>query len=201
MVKRNVWERVRYWRARCSAYNPFFPITLRQREGLFQRIVKEICVNKERGIVLDVGTGTGRLPLLLAEVAPEITCIGIDLNAVLLQKAKQISSEKHFNDRISFLQADVQALPFANLSIDSAVSVASLHQWPDRVKGIKELYRVLKNQGIVRIWVSPMLMWLWDFFKRNLANCKDLKVLFETTGFKGVLAGSEDVFLRIFGRK
>jgi ubiquinone/menaquinone biosynthesis C-methylase UbiE len=160
------------------------------------------CIYKERSTIFDVGTGSGRLPLLLAAVAPEITCIGIDLNPILLQKAQQISSEKHLSDRISFLQADVQALPFADLSIDLVVSVASLHQWRNREKSIKELYRVLKNRGIVLILVDPKLMWLFDFFKRNLANRRDLKALFETAGFKDVmLARPEYNFLLIFGRK
>jgi ubiquinone/menaquinone biosynthesis C-methylase UbiE len=135
-------------------------------------------------------------------VAPEIISIGVDLNPILLQKAQQMSSKKQFSNRISFMQADAQNLPFADLSIDLAVSIASLHQWHNRERGIKELYRVLKNGGVVLILVGAQIMWLFDFFKRNLANRRDIKALFETVGFQDViLAKPESNLLLIYGRK
>jgi ubiquinone/menaquinone biosynthesis C-methylase UbiE len=213
MIKYKIWEQVQYWWAGCLAYtNPIFPLALKRRETLFLRTVEAICVYKEHGTILDVGTGSGRLLLLLAKVAPEIKCIGIDINPILLRKARQISTEKHLSNRISFLQADVQALPFADQSIDLAVSVASLHQWHNREDGVKELYRVLKNGGIILILLGIGLMWLFDFFKRNLVNRRDLEMLFKAVGFKDVMLarvgvkdviakGAESEVFLIFGRK
>jgi len=205
MTKHKIPDRVRFWWAGLSAYtNPLFPFALRHREARFLRTVETIRAYKEHGIILDVGTGSGRLPLLLAQAAPKVKCIGVDLNLVLLQSAQRISSEKQVGDRILFVLADVQALPLASLSVDLAVSIASFHQWHNREKGIMELHRVLKNGGVILVLVGVCLMWLFDFFKRNLANSRDIKWLFETVGFKDVTItrlepGSDS--LLIFGRK
>jgi ubiquinone/menaquinone biosynthesis C-methylase UbiE len=205
MTKHKIQERFQLWWAGLKAYtNPLFPLTLRQRELFFLRTAETICIYNERGIVLDVGTGSGRLPLLLAQVAPEIKCVCIDLNPVLLRNVQQISAERQINDRVLSILADVEALPIASLSVDLAVSIASFHQWHNRKEGIMELYRVLKKGGIILILVGARLMWLFDFFKGNLANSRNIKRLFETVGFKDVMtvrpeSGSD--FLLVFGRK
>jgi SAM-dependent methyltransferase len=207
MIKLKIPDRVQLWWAGILAYtNPLFWFALRHREALFLRTVETICVYNERGTILDVGTGFGRLPLLLAQVAPEIKSIGVDLNSVLLRSAQQISSEKQVNDRVLFMQADVQALPLASLSVDLVVSIASFHQWHNREKGLIELHRILKDRGIILVLVGERLMWLFDFFKGNLANGRNIKVLFETAGFKDVMIARPESepgsdLLLIYGRK
>ena len=57
----------------------------------------------DRQPVLDLGTGTGRLPLLF----PEISFIGLDLHIHMLKE-----QQTHFPEGISLVQADMRGLPF-----------------------------------------------------------------------------------------
>lgn len=198
----NFWEAVRCWWAHCMAYtNPFWQDTLRQRETVFKHSVAVACLYSTHGTMLDVGTGSGRLPLLLAQLAPEITCIGVDLKPILLKEAQQRSIRDQCDDRVSFLCADAQALPFTDRSFDWVVCVASLHQWHDRKKGIIELYRVLKDGGVGLILVGTGIMRLFDFFNRNPTNDRDIGATFQIAGFKDVKTSHQNRFLQVMGRK
>src|SRR5262245_56787993 len=58
---------------------------------------------------IDCGCGTGRLTAELLERLPEGRVIAIDRSANMLNAARDYLVP-HFGDRVSFLQADLQAL-------------------------------------------------------------------------------------------
>jgi ubiquinone/menaquinone biosynthesis C-methylase UbiE len=192
-----------HWWAYCIAYtNPLWKDTLRQRGQQFKHIVLPACLYLARGAILDIGTGTGRLPVLLATMAPQVISIGVDPNDTLLRDAYQTACKYRCDDRVSFVKACAQELPFATGSFDMVISVASIHQWDERKKCIIELYRVLKDRGIGLILVGSGLMWLFDLVKRNLANDRDLNALFQAVGFKDVkITHPKRELLQITGRK
>ncbi len=191
-----------HWWAHCIAYtNPLWQCTLRQREQQFKRTVLPACLYLARGTILDIGTGTGRLPVLLATMAPQVICIGVDPNDTLLRDAQQTACKYRCDDRVSFVKTYAQELPFATGSFDMVISVASIHQWDERKKCIIELYRVLKDRGVGLILVGR-LMWLFDLIKGNLANDRDLNAVFQAVGFKDVKITHPEMGLRqITGRK
>lgn len=174
---------------------------MHQRETLFKQSVAAACLYSTRGTMLDIGTGSGRLPLLLSQMAPSITCIGIDINRILLEDANHYLLKGHRNGHISFICADAQSLPFPDQSFDWAVSVASLHQWHNRKNGIMELYRVLKNGGVGLVLVGPEIMWLFDSFRRKPANERDIKAVFHAVGFKDIRISHPRCLLQVIGRK
>ncbi len=181
--------------------NPFWQGVLHQREAVFKHSVGVICLYSAHGKMLDVGTGSARLPLLLAQLAPEITCIGVDLNQTLIKEAQKRSIEDKCDDRVSFLCADAQELPFADQSFDWVVCVASMHQWHNRRKGVMEIYRVLKDGGVGLILVGIEIMQLFDFFNRNQNNDRDIGATFQIAGFKDVKTSQQNRFLQVIGRK
>jgi len=198
----NFWAGVRSWWAHCVAYtSPFWQDVLRQRETIFEHSAAVVCLYSAHGKMLDVGTGSGRLPLLLAQLAPEITCIGVDLKPILFKKAQQLCIEQRCGERVSFMCADALALPFTDLSFDWAVCVASIHQWRDRKKGITEMYRVLKEGGVGVILVGTEIMQLFDFFRRNTGNDRDIEAAFQNAGFRDIRATHRNRFLQVIGRK
>ena len=192
-----------HWWAYCKAYtSPLWKEALRQRQQQFKHIVLPECLYLERGTVLDIGTGPGRLPVLLATMAPQVVGIGVDLDDALLRDAYHTACEYRCDDRVSFVKARAQELPFATGSFDMVISVASIHQWRERKEGILESYRVLKNGGIGLILVGSDMMWIFDFVKRNLANDRDLNAAFEAVGFKDVKTTHPTrQLLQITGRK
>jgi ubiquinone/menaquinone biosynthesis C-methylase UbiE len=208
---RNIWKTIRNQCARYNAYtraysnSPEWPLVLRFRKPLFKSTAVASCQYLARGTVLDIGTGPGSLPRLLAEISPNIRVIGIDIERVLLQDARKSVLRNPTQNRISFLLADAHALPFCDGSFDMVVSVASLHLLHDRQKAITESYQVLKHGGVALMLVGrqriyPGKMSLLDFVTNRSA--KYLKSIFETAGFKEIQTVNLDFsLLRVVGRK
>lgn len=57
--------------------------------------------------VLDIGTGTGLIALMMAQRFPEATVVGIDIDAEAVEQARQNAADSPFADRIDIQQADV----------------------------------------------------------------------------------------------
>ena len=86
-----------------------------------------------RGLGLAIGVGTGRF------AAPLNVQIGIDPAREVLDYAT--------NKRISTVQAVAEALPFADSSVDYALSVTTICFVDDATAMLTEAYRVLKPGG------------------------------------------------------
>ena len=63
--------------------------------------------------VLDLGTGTGSVALLVAERFPEADVVGVDVSERMIEQARRKAPE-----RVRFERADAQRLPFADASFD-----------------------------------------------------------------------------------
>jgi SAM-dependent methyltransferase len=201
---RSQWTRHNAYR-RAYSNSPDWRLVLWFRKQLFKSTADVACQYLAQGRVLDIGTGPGNLPRILAEIAPNIRVTGIDIERVLLQDAQGAVLKNPDQNRISFVLADAHALPFFEGSFDMVVSVASLHLLSDRPKAITESYRVLKQEGIALMLVGgrqvyPGKMWLLDFFTNRSA--KYLKSIFETAGFKEIqITNPQSGLLRAVGRK
>lgn len=99
---------------------------------------------------LDIGTGTGILPMNMVHYGGDYT--GVDLSSEMIEQAKTLVPD------ISFICADAHNLPFENGSFDV---VTALQCWVyfDKEKLLPELRRVLKKDGSLYIM---FLTWLPD---------------------------------------
>ena len=107
------------------------------------RIAQEIVQKIDKGILIDVGSGTGFLSIEIAKRAPKLKIYGIDLS----NKMVEISSgnARRFNN-VKFKLANAIDLPFENNSVDFIVSTGSFHHWKQPFKVFNECYRVLKDR-------------------------------------------------------
>jgi ubiquinone/menaquinone biosynthesis C-methylase UbiE len=96
--------------------------------------------------VMEIGLGSGFSLQRLAERAQ--SCIGLDLsgNTIELNQARA----RHFNLRITFVQASATEIPLDDNSLDCVVSVGCLHHIPDIQKAVDEIHRVLKPEGLFK---------------------------------------------------
>ena len=122
---------------------------------LYRRVAADVTAAglPAGSVVLDVGTGPGRVPTLIANACPDITVEGIDLSAEMIARATataQTSGAEH----VRFQVADVATLPHPDRSIDLVVSTISLHHWDDPAAGLTEIVRVLRADGQA---------WIYDF--------------------------------------
>lgn len=98
--------------------------------------------------VLDAGCGSGHVMALLAERFSGIQLEGVDLSEDMVNKARRTITPFA---NASVRQGDVQRLPFDAAAFDGVISLASIKHWPDQVRGLSEIFRVLKPGG--RIFV------------------------------------------------
>ncbi|GAB4158268.1 MAG: bifunctional demethylmenaquinone methyltransferase/2-methoxy-6-polyprenyl-1,4-benzoquinol methylase UbiE [Planctomycetota bacterium] len=119
----------------------------------------------EGAVLLDVGTGTGKIPEYLAQHRPDLKITGIDISREMLA----IASRK--NQKANFLYADATMLPFEDESFDCVVSAFVFRNLQDRPAALKEMFRVLRPGGDVilldtffprkgNLWRVPMRLWL-----------------------------------------
>jgi ubiquinone/menaquinone biosynthesis C-methylase UbiE len=110
-------------------------------------IIKELGI-KPRYYVLDVGSGTGALlPFLIAELGDEGKIVALDFSVEMLCQAQA----KNFPPIVAFAQADVLAIPLADNSVDLAICNSVFPHFNNKVKALKEIARVLRNNGRVVI--------------------------------------------------
>jgi ubiquinone/menaquinone biosynthesis C-methylase UbiE len=93
--------------------------------------------------VLDVATGTGRIPLnLFRQSSYQGRVVGLDRASKMLNVARRDTAAAQ--DRVTFIQADAMALPFASNSVPLVTCLEALEFLPDPQKGLAELVRVLR---------------------------------------------------------
>lgn len=100
--------------------------------------------SQPEAVALDVATGTGRVPLALCrQPAYRGYMIGVDRAARMLAVARRETAQHR--GRISLVQADAMALPFASNSLPLVTCLEALEFLPDPQKGLAELIRVLQT--------------------------------------------------------
>jgi ubiquinone/menaquinone biosynthesis C-methylase UbiE len=96
--------------------------------------------------VLDVGTGPGTVPLLIAAQSPGLYVSGVDLSAEMIARATATAELRASPDldKVNFQIADVANLPYEDGSVDLVVSTLSMHHWAEPAAGLREVVRVLR---------------------------------------------------------
>jgi len=94
--------------------------------------------------VLDVGCGSGWATRLIAERATQGNLVGIDISDEMIDLAR--SSTSAFPN-VTFKVATAEQLPFANAEFTHAFSMESLYYYSDVRAALKEIARVLANNG------------------------------------------------------
>lgn len=110
---------------------------------VWTRVLSSLFKRKMR--ILDVGTGTGFIALLLAELGHEV--VGIDLSKGMLEVAIEKARKKKLN--IEFKLGDAENLLFDDCSFDAVICRHLLWTLPDPQKAVKEWKRVVKPKGRV----------------------------------------------------
>lgn len=97
---------------------------------------------------LDIGTGAGVLPLLLAQAGAR-EAIGVDISPAMLECAEylRLSDRKSYIQRVNYRLARAQWLPFGKERFDIVTSRMMIHlnHKPENI--IREAKRVLKSDG------------------------------------------------------
>ncbi|MCW8308096.1 class I SAM-dependent methyltransferase [Acidiphilium sp. PA] len=102
-------------------------------------------ISDARGTVLELGIGSG---LNLALYGPAVSAVtGCDPSAALLRMARERAASAIVP--VELIEASAEALPVADVSIDTVVTTWTLCTIPDAARALREARRVLKPDGVL----------------------------------------------------
>ncbi|QPC81533.1 methyltransferase domain-containing protein [Phototrophicus methaneseepsis] len=101
-------------------------------------------------MVLDIATGTGRIPLALCQHARfEGQIIALDYSRKMLSQASAKLAEEHFSDYVTLLWGNGAELPFPENSFDLVTCMEALEFMPDPEAALAEIIRPLRPGGLL----------------------------------------------------
>jgi SAM-dependent methyltransferase len=139
-------ESAQYWEKHRQIIRQMFaPVT--------QALIEEAEII--RGFhVLDVGTGPGEPALTIAEfVGNEGTVCGVDPAPEMIAAARRAAAHEKF-DTLQFEVSSADNLPFPSETFDAVASRFAAMFFPDPLKAIREILRVLKprRRAAFAVW-------------------------------------------------
>jgi ubiquinone/menaquinone biosynthesis C-methylase UbiE len=121
----------------------------REYEHMFlaQPIMEAVSPNR-KPLILDVATGTGRLPLAMVRHGNfQGRAIGVDLSRKMLQCASE--NIYPYEEMVDFIWSPAENLPFADDTFDVVTCLEALEFMADPKVVLREMVRVLRPGGLL----------------------------------------------------
>jgi ubiquinone/menaquinone biosynthesis C-methylase UbiE len=168
------------------------------KEKSWKTFLIENFSNKKPERILDIGTGTATLSIIMKQTYAQANIIGLDGDVKILSIARKKIQQQGL--KIDLIQAMSYQLPYPNNHFDVITSSLMIHHLTDKNKSrtFKEAFRVLKPGGefCIADWGKPdtilsRLLFYWvqflDGFETTSSNVKGfLPMLLRQNGFKAV---------------
>jgi len=109
------------------------------------------------GEILDLGTGTARIPIELCRQDPQARVVAVDLAAQMLRVARKNLDRQRLTGRVEVHRVDAKRLPYADGRFATVMSNSIVHHVPHPAVVLREAWRVLAPGGLmfVRDLVRP----------------------------------------------
>ena len=110
-----------------------------------------IALDPDAVRILDVGTGTARIPILMCQQRPQYLITGIDLAQSMLIIGQRNVEQAGLIQRIRLERVDSKRMPYPDLEFDMLVSNSLVHHLPDPLSFFGEIKRLIKPGGAILI--------------------------------------------------
>jgi ubiquinone/menaquinone biosynthesis C-methylase UbiE len=165
-------------------YNPVY------EEYLLALPIMEQVEPQTDPLILDVATGTGRLPIALCNYPTfDGQIIATDISRKMLAQARQKLAQER--DRVTFLLSDAEDLPFADDTFDIVTCLEALEFTASPGNALRECVRVLRPGGLLlitnrihtrmpgRLWKTEEVFSLLDSYGVSMYQSEPWQVDYE----------------------
>ena len=118
---------------------------------LWKKMLIELSELSEGSIALDIASGTADIPRLINKKFKSVSMHVTDINASMLALGKDRAINENFFHNCSFALASGENLPYQNQTFDLVTVGFGLRNFTDKERGLKEMRRVLKPNGVLLI--------------------------------------------------
>jgi ubiquinone/menaquinone biosynthesis C-methylase UbiE len=188
--------RVLHWAGR---YDLLAWLLLLGRERAFRERLVDLARVGPGDVVLDVGCGTGTLAIAAKRrVGPSGSVHGIDASPEMIARATAKAARAGVD--VTFRTGVVEALPYADASVDVVLSTLMLHHLPRKARQAcaREIRRVLRPGGrvlVVDFGPTPhgKRGLIGHFHRHGYVDLRDIVALLSDAGLGVVASGAVGV--------
>ena len=114
-------------------------------------VQRALGLGVDGGMLLDVGTRVGLIPLKILWQNENFYVIGMDNSSGMVERARQTADAWGLGERAFFQVGDARKMRFKSAYFDIVISDSSLHIFDDPLSVLAEVNRVLKPRGALLI--------------------------------------------------
>ena len=162
-------------------------------EGLAQWSLSHLDISKGDSI-LDIGCGGGVNVERFLKMT-ENKVFGLDYSELAVERSSELNRLDIEEGRCKIIQGSVSDLPFDDNFFDIVTAFETVYFWPDFLNDLKEIYRVLKDDGIIFI-ANEALPNEYDNRQKHIIELLDMNIYsqyeledsLQKSGFKNILS-------------
>ena len=105
--------------------------------------------NVEITDVLDMGTGTALIPIVLCQKHEDCRVMAIDMAVNMLDLARYNVEADGLIERITLAKVDAKDMPYNDGMFDTVISNSIIHHIPEPIECVREMVRVTADGGML----------------------------------------------------
>ena len=145
-------------------------------EGLAKWSLSHLDISKDN-VILDIGCGGGVNGKRFLKMT-ENKVYGIDYSELAVKRSIKLNKSAVDEGKCEIIKGSVSDLPFNDNSFDIVTGFETVYFWPDFSNDLKEVLRVLKDNGIIFI-ANEALPKEGDERQKELIELLDMKIYSE----------------------
>ncbi len=153
-------------------------VQIRPVQLQFTQVARDLCSRLSEGLLLDVGTGPGRLLREIHRINRDIELFGLDISSSMILIAERNLS----GIPVDLRQENISRTSYPSNYFDLVTCTGSLYLWDEPEEGIEEIYRILKPDRAAYLYEPYRDVDAEKFSDAFRANLQQVNLLLRAIG-------------------